>query len=41
MCLNCTFVSGRGYIRRDKFKFDPDWMQNSDPEEYGREGSRY
>lgn len=41
MCLNCTFISGRGYIRRDKFKLDPDWMQNSDPEEYGREGTRY
>lgn len=27
LCLNCTFECGRGYIRRGKRVFDPDWMQ--------------
>jgi hypothetical protein len=25
LCLNCTFECGRGYIRRGKALFDPDW----------------
>ena len=27
LCFNCTFECGRGYIRRGKRAFDPDWMQ--------------
>lgn len=40
MCFNCTFVAGRGYVRRTKFTFDPDWMQNAYQEELGKT-SRY
>jgi len=29
LCLNCTFECGRGYIRRGKHIFDPDWMQGA------------
>lgn len=36
LCLNCTFYAGRGYIRRGKFVFDPDWMQGMDAEELGK-----
>jgi hypothetical protein len=28
-CYNCTFVSGRGYIRRGGKSFDPDVLQDS------------
>lgn len=40
MCLNCTFLAGRGYIRRSKFKLDPDWLQNATKIETDK-GSRY
>lgn len=30
LCLNCTFECGRGYIRRGKHMFDPDWMQGAE-----------
>lgn len=40
MCLNCTFLAGRGYIRRSKFKLDPDWIQNENKLERGKP-SRY
>lgn len=30
LCLNCTFECGRGYIRRGKHLFDPDWMQGAE-----------
>jgi hypothetical protein len=29
LCFNCTFECGRGYIRRGKHMFDPDWIQNA------------
>jgi hypothetical protein len=29
LCLNCTFECGRGYIRRGKHLFDPDWIQGA------------
>jgi hypothetical protein len=29
LCLNCTYECGRGYIRRGKKMFDPDWMQGA------------
>ena len=40
MCFNCTFVAGRGYIRRNKFMFDPDWIQDTYIEEQ-KKPSRY
>lgn len=30
LCLNCTFECGRGYIRRGKTLFDPDWLINGE-----------
>ena len=33
LCLNCTFECGRGYIRRGKHMFDPDWMQGAQKDE--------
>lgn len=33
LCLNCTFECGRGYIRRGKHLFDPDWIQGADIED--------
>jgi hypothetical protein len=33
LCLNCTFECGRGYIRRGKHMFDPDWIQNAEKDE--------
>lgn len=29
LCFNCTFECGRGYIRRGKHMFDPDWFQGA------------
>ena len=29
LCLNCTFICGRGYIRSGKQKFDVDWIQGA------------
>lgn len=40
MCLNCTFIAGRGYIRRSKFVLDPDWIQDQYKDEKGKP-SRY
>jgi len=40
MCFNCTFLAGRGYIRRGKFQLDPDWLQNEYKQEIGKP-SRY
>jgi hypothetical protein len=40
MCLNCTFMAGRGYIRKGKFKLDADWMQDINPLELDKD-SRY
>lgn len=39
-CLNCTFTSGRGYIRRGKHCFDADWLQGAD-KEFTKEPSRW
>lgn len=39
-CLNCTFVSGRGYIRNGKRTFDPDHLQGAEMDEID-EQSRY
>jgi ribosomal protein L44E len=33
LCLNCTYECGRGYIRRGKHLFDPDWMQGAEKDE--------
>ena len=33
LCLNCTFECGRGYIRRGKHMFDPDWIQGAEKDE--------
>jgi 5-methylcytosine-specific restriction endonuclease McrA len=30
LCFNCTFECGRGYIRRGKHAFDPDYIQGID-----------
>ncbi len=32
-CYNCTFTCGRGYLRKGTFQFDPDWLQDADPDE--------
>lgn len=40
MCLNCTFMAGRGYIKSGKFKLDPDWLQNANLKEVTK-SSRY
>jgi len=32
LCYNCTFTSGKGYIRKGKVAFDPDIMQDSKKE---------
>jgi hypothetical protein len=40
LCFNCTFLAGRGYIRRSKFKLDPDWIQEMDERE-NKKPSRY
>lgn len=29
-CYNCTFTSGRGYIRSGAHYFDPDWLQDAE-----------
>lgn len=29
LCFNCTYECGRGYIRRGKHIFDPDWIQDA------------
>lgn len=34
LCLNCTFECGRGYIRRGKHMFDPDWIQGAEKDHY-------
>jgi hypothetical protein len=31
-CYNCTFTSGRGYIRKGNHYFDPDFLQDADKE---------
>lgn len=28
-CYNCTFTSGKGYIRSGNHYFDPDWLQDA------------
>lgn len=40
LCFNCTFISGRGYIRRGKYVFDPDWIQDIYKDEMNK-GQRY
>ena len=40
LCYNCTFVAGRGYIRRNALVFDPDWMQDTYVDEFHKP-SRY
>lgn len=37
LCFNCTFECGRGYIRRGKHLFDPDWMQGAAPDEIDKQ----
>ena len=39
-CYNCTFTSGKGYIRAGSHYFDPDWLQNGD-KEFAEEGVRF
>jgi hypothetical protein len=39
-CYNCTFTSGRGYIRKGNHYFDPDWLQDGD-KDFSEEGVRY
>ncbi len=39
-CLNCTFVSGRGYIRNGTHRFDPDYLQGATKHEIDEE-ARY
>lgn len=29
LCYNCTFVAGKGFIKRGNKQFDPDVMQGS------------
>lgn len=41
LCLNCTFLAGRGYIRRSKFSLDPEWIQDAYRTEMARKESRY
>jgi hypothetical protein len=39
-CYNCTFTSGKGYIRKGVHHFDPDWLQDGD-KSYADEAVRY
>ena len=32
-CYNCTFIAGKGYIRRGNYLFDPDWLQGSEKDD--------
>jgi hypothetical protein len=33
LCWNCMWECGRGYIRRGKHLFDPDWVQGAEKDE--------
>lgn len=40
LCFNCTFVGGRGYLKRGKYLFDPEWIQDAYQDEWHKD-SRY
>jgi hypothetical protein len=39
-CYNCTFTSGKGYVRSGIHHFDPDWLQDGE-KEAANETARY
>lgn len=39
-CYNCTFTSGRGYIRSGAHYFDPDWLQDAEKDVAEERGTR-
>ena len=39
-CYNCTFIAGKGYIRRGDHFFDPDWLQDCEKDD-AEKGTRW